>query len=107
VQRRRNPPNPLIRDPIQTKTDHSKATSSQQLSIIATHPIQTVRLSQVNSSNFVEKNMKTENRTFAFQLSRRGSAPKGTWAARKGPAVAGCSEVELMNWREGDTLYFC
>lgn len=51
--------------------------------------------------------MKTENRTFAFRLADRDTAPKGTWAARKGPAVAGCSEVERLNYREGDTGIFC
>lgn len=51
--------------------------------------------------------MKTESKTFAFRLADRGAAPKDTWAARKGPAVAGCSEVRWGNYRYGDTGVFC
>jgi hypothetical protein len=51
--------------------------------------------------------MKTEGKTFAFRLADRRPEPTGTWAARKGPAIAGCSEVWRMNYREGDTGVFC
>ena len=51
--------------------------------------------------------MKTESKTFAFRLAGRDVAPEGKWTARKGPAVAGCSEVWRMNYREGDTGVFC
>lgn len=51
--------------------------------------------------------MKTESKTFAFRLADRDAAPEGKWAARKGPAIAGCSEVERLNYREGDTGVFC
>ncbi|WP_374408562.1 hypothetical protein [Pelagerythrobacter sp.] len=51
--------------------------------------------------------MKSEKTTFAFRLADRSKTDDTKWAARKGPAIAGCSEVIRMNYREGDTGIYC
>ncbi|HMG46082.1 MAG TPA: hypothetical protein VK614_01290 [Allosphingosinicella sp.] len=48
-----------------------------------------------------------EKKTFAFKLAARSPKDTGKWTARDGVALAGCSEVVHMNYREGDNSTFC
>lgn len=45
--------------------------------------------------------MTKHSSTFAFRLAERTPQGKGQWAARKGQAVAGCTEVIHFNYRYG------
>lgn len=52
-----------------------------------------------------------EKKTFAFKLAEKGAKSPRKWKARDGVALAGCSEVEFMNYRESlrraDDWYYC
>jgi hypothetical protein len=52
-----------------------------------------------------------EKKTFAFKLADKTPKGPGKWQARDGVALAGCTEIIHMNYRElkpnGDTGVFC
>jgi hypothetical protein len=48
-----------------------------------------------------------EKKTFAFKLADKTPKGAGKWKARDGVALAGCTEVVHMNYRESDTGVFC
>ena len=53
--------------------------------------------------------MQNNTKLFAFRLADRSKADSKSplWRARNAPAVAGCSPVAHMQYREGDTGMFC